>query len=78
MADEPVCQEIAPDLLRKGIVGYAVGERTLHISAHRGRRFRLIVDAISAGSWTAFQIDRGRCFKLNVDDFLGGYAQVIF
>ena len=24
----------------------------VRISAHRGRRFRLIVDAVSAGSWT--------------------------
>ena len=29
-------------------------------------------------SWTAFQIDRGRCFSANVDDILRGYAQVIF
>lgn len=28
MADEPLRQETAPDLLRKGIVGYAVGECT--------------------------------------------------
>jgi len=48
----------------------------LRISAHRGRHFRLIVDAISAGSWTAFQTDRGRCFSVIVDD--GGVAQVIF
>jgi hypothetical protein len=48
----------------------------VRISAHRGRRFRLIVDAISAGSWTAFQADRGRRFSGIVDD--GGVAQVIF
>jgi hypothetical protein len=48
----------------------------LRISGHRGRRFRLIVDAISAGSWTAFQSDRGRRFSVIVDD--GGVAQVIF
>jgi hypothetical protein len=48
----------------------------VRISAHRGRRFRLIVDAISAGSWTAFQSDRGRRFSVIVDD--GGVAQVIF
>jgi hypothetical protein len=48
----------------------------MRISGHRGRRFRLIVDAISAGSWTAFQSDRGRRFSVIVDD--GGVAQVIF
>ena len=48
----------------------------LSISAHRGRHFRLIVDGISAGSWTAFQTDRGRRFSVIVDD--GGGAQVIF
>jgi len=53
-----------------------VGEQLMRISAHRGRRFRLIVDGISAGSWTAFQSDRGRCFSGIVDD--GGGAQVIF
>ena len=26
--------------------------RLVRISAHRGRRFSLIVDAVSAGSWT--------------------------
>ncbi|MDD4999972.1 MAG: hypothetical protein PHO55_03185, partial [Thiomonas arsenitoxydans] len=41
----------------------------LRISAHRGRHFRLIVDGISAGSWTAFQPDRGRCFSVIVDDW---------
>jgi hypothetical protein len=50
--------------------------RVLRISAHRGRRFRLIVDGFSAGSWTAFQSDRGRRFSGIVDD--GGVAQVIF
>ena len=43
-------------------------EVNLRISAHRGRRFRLIVDAISAGSWTAFQSDRGRRFSVIVDE----------
>ena len=46
------------------------------ISAHRGRHFRLIVDGISTGSWTAFQSDRGRRFSGIVDD--GDGAQVIF
>jgi hypothetical protein len=55
---------------------FAVGKPKLRISGHRGRRFRLIVDAISAGSWTAFQSDRGRRFSVIVDD--GGVAQVIF
>jgi hypothetical protein len=41
----------------------------VRISAHRGRRFRLIVDGISAWSWTAFQTDRGRCFSVIVDDW---------
>jgi hypothetical protein len=48
----------------------------LSISAHRGRHFRLIVDGISTGSWTAFQSDRGRRFSGIVDD--GDGAQVIF
>ena len=39
----------------------------LRISAHRGRRFSLIVDGISAGSWTLFQRDRGRHFSRIVD-----------
>jgi hypothetical protein len=47
----------------------------LRISAHRGRHFRLIVDGVSAGSWTAFQSDRGRRFSVIVDD--RGCAQVI-
>jgi len=45
--------------------GLTVGVR---ISAHRGRHFRLIVDGVSAGSWTAFQSDRGRRFSEIVDD----------
>jgi hypothetical protein len=49
--------------------------RTVRISAHRGRHFRLIVDGVSAGSWTAFQSDRGRRFSVIVDD--RGCAQVI-
>jgi len=47
----------------------------LRISAHRGRHFRLIVDGVSAGSWTAFQSDRGRRFSEIVDE--RGCAQVI-
>jgi len=47
----------------------------VRISAHRGRHFRLIVDGVSAGSWTAFQSDRGRRFSEIVDD--RGCAQVI-
>ncbi|MGL6113308.1 MAG: hypothetical protein ACRC2B_24715, partial [Rubrivivax sp.] len=58
-----------------GRIGWAAAA-VVRISAHRGRRFRLIVDAISAGSWTAFQSDRGRRFSVIVDD--GGVAQVIF
>jgi hypothetical protein len=49
--------------------------RQVRISAHRGRHFRLIVDGVSAGSWTAFQSDRGRRFSVIVDD--RGCAQVI-
>jgi hypothetical protein len=54
---------------------FAGTKLSLRISAHRGRHFRLIVDGVSAGSWTAFQSDRGRRFSVIVDD--RGCAQVI-
>ena len=54
---------------------YLTNKDLLRISAHRGRHFRLIVDGVSAGSWTAFQSDRGRRFSEIVDE--RGCAQVI-
>jgi len=63
--------EVRPDSARS----WDPFKRFLRISAHRGRRFRLIVDGVSAGSWTAFQSDRGRRFSEIVDD--RGCAKVI-
>ena len=67
------------ELPRSGLLSaldyLAIRSGHLRISAHRGRHFRLIVDGVSAGSWTAFQSDRGRRFSEIVDD--RGCAQVI-
>ena len=69
-------RECALDQVEPGAMLWRVHVLEVRISAHRGRHFRLIVDAISAGSWTVFQSDRGRRFSGIVDD--GGGAQVIF
>ena len=75
VAREFGCEPEHPSTARRWRKRYFVMQKSVRISAHRGRRFRLIVDGVSARSWTAFQSDRGRRFSEIVDD--RGCAQVI-